>query len=770
MALCLLLSLTFISPQIVSANQNDIVSENAKQGTPSNEWDINGAGDRSIQGYAVPFSINIDESIEFRINTSSTKWKIDIYRVGYYQGHGARKIITFIQKKPSLQPDCIELPEWNTVTCNNWSPTLHFDTTSLSNQSLISGVYFARLTRLDVTNAQHSHYNWRVDNSYTKLEPGGLTCVEHCHEKPLPSAHSYGASGHGEYRNKLKEPYASHLYFIIRNDERKSDLLMQTADTTWHAYNRYGGSSAYGTYQPLNPKPRALKMTYNRPMVTRDYRSINMLFGAEYPAIRWLEKNGFDVSYISGLDMATYQDEQAMMRMLTSHKVFLSVGHDEYWGGKQRKIVTDAIQKHGLHAMFWSGNEMFWKVRFEEDAHDRLADQSGFGNQRMVIMKETMIRSEKLDKSSHLWTGTWRDEHPAFMENEQGPHPENAVTGQLYTVNVWRSDPIHVPWYFARHRFWRHCKEINTLNIGDDAFVLKKPLIGHEFDEDIDNGFRPKGLQHLSQTTIDNVHYILNWGTMYGTGSGQHHFTLYRHPESDALVFGAGTVMFSWGLDAHHDSATGIPPDLENYYSTRVVKDGYGEVKELQQAMFNLFADMNVNTPQTMDQESFVFEKDSCKLIGSPVSWVSEDTSKKDGNAQQMVKDGLRCIRIEGGSTVKGDIVTIIAGIEILMSNETESDREDKRWYAAVIDYNKIGSIYSDVADIKEWYWFFEAWIDVDMNTPLFAMTRAVNDHGQIEDVKHLEYTKIDLTKVNPCVTTEWTWRKRPHLFTNLLS
>src|SRR5262249_35626318 len=33
-----------------------------------------------------------------------------------------------------------------------------------------------------------------------------------------------------------------------------------------------------------------------------------------------------------------------------------------------------------------------------------------------------------------------------------------------------------------------------------------------------------------------------------------HHLTLYRHP-SGALVFGAGTVQWSWGLDANHDTS-----------------------------------------------------------------------------------------------------------------------------------------------------------------------------------------------------------------------
>ena len=38
--------------------------------------------------------------------------------------------------------------------------------------------------------------------------------------------------------------------------------------------------------------------------------------------------------------------------------------------------------------------------------------------------------------------------------------------------------------------------------------ILLNGLLGHEWDEDIDNGFRPSGLIHLSETHVDNVMYI----------------------------------------------------------------------------------------------------------------------------------------------------------------------------------------------------------------------------------------------------------------------
>ena len=68
------------------------------------------------------------------------------------------------------------------------------------------------------------------------------------------------------------------------------------------------------------------------------------------------------------------------------------------------------------------------------------------------------------------------------------------------------------------------------------------------------------------------------------------------------MVFGAGTIQWAWGLDAHHDTETGIPPERANSSSTRVGVDLNGPDKNIQQATVNLFADMNVQ-PQTLQED-----------------------------------------------------------------------------------------------------------------------------------------------------------------------
>src|SRR5262249_9671684 len=76
-----------------------------------------------------------------------------------------------------------------------------------------------------------------------------------------------------------------------------------------------------------------------------------------------------------------------------------------------------------------------------------------------------------------------------------------------------------------------------------------------------------------SSTTVSGLQYLLDYGTTYDFRTATHHLTLYRH-SSGALVFSAGTVQWSWGLDNNHDNA---------YASADIA---------IQQATVNLLADM----------------------------------------------------------------------------------------------------------------------------------------------------------------------------------
>src|SRR5215469_4399138 len=82
---------------------NPIVCENALTGNPATEWDISGAGDPNIQGFATDISVNVGQTVRFKINTVSSHYRLDIYRMGYYQGNGARKITSIDVSLPKAQ-------------------------------------------------------------------------------------------------------------------------------------------------------------------------------------------------------------------------------------------------------------------------------------------------------------------------------------------------------------------------------------------------------------------------------------------------------------------------------------------------------------------------------------------------------------------------------------------------------------------------------------------------------------------------------------------
>ena len=60
-------------------------------------------------------------------------------------------------------------------------------------------------------------------------------------------------------------------------------------------------------------------------------RRLQLASRCRYPLIRWLERNGYDVSYWTGVDA----DRHGAALLTGRHRLFISNGHDEYWSGPQ---------------------------------------------------------------------------------------------------------------------------------------------------------------------------------------------------------------------------------------------------------------------------------------------------------------------------------------------------------------------------------------------------------------------------------------------------
>ena len=127
-ALCLIVAITLSA--LCKFNlfaQNAIVTENSLPGNPASEWDISGAGDLSIQGFATDISVNKGETVHFKIKTNASAYTIDIYRIGYYQGNGARKVGTGVitATLPQSQPADLYDPATGLTDCGNWNESAH---------------------------------------------------------------------------------------------------------------------------------------------------------------------------------------------------------------------------------------------------------------------------------------------------------------------------------------------------------------------------------------------------------------------------------------------------------------------------------------------------------------------------------------------------------------------------------------------------------------------------------------------------------------------
>ena len=66
------------------------------------------------------------------------------------------------------------------------------------------------------------------------------------------------------------------------------------------------------------------------------------------------------------MDVATSHDLEAHPEMLDGHRLWLHVGHDEYWSWGMRDAL-DAFVAGGGNTAIFSGNTCFWQIRFEDD-------------------------------------------------------------------------------------------------------------------------------------------------------------------------------------------------------------------------------------------------------------------------------------------------------------------------------------------------------------------------------------------------------------------
>jgi hypothetical protein len=449
---------------------NPIVGENQKPGTV--DWQpgpgfYTRAAFSQIAGFADAVSVNPGGTINFMISTRTAgiAYTLSIYRLGWYGGQGGQEML----KVPGLKGQAQ----------GYWDPWS-------------KGIAHCPTCEIDAkTGLIDTH--WK--SSYSLTVPQDWVS--------------------GEYLVKLGDErgHEAYIVFVVRDDQRTSDLLVQIPVNTYQAYNNWGGNSLYGPHSDTPyAKDRAVKVSFNRPLGRRIHRLSPAFIARDIQAIHFLEKYGYDVTYTTSVDIDSDPGS------IQNHRAFVSVGHDEYWTLGMRDGVEKA-RDQGLNLAFFGGNDIYWQARYEPDRE---------GHPRRVLVVYRFANQDPLaSKDPSRTTVRWIS--PPVNR------PQNSLIGMVYGGETTTGK---VPWVVAATA----PKELlagTGLKPGDGV----ARLVGPECDVAVNNGHQPPDLVIVAASNIRNLgkQRITCNSTWYQAKSG-------------AYVFYAGTTSWTGCLDSYGEN------------------------------------------------------------------------------------------------------------------------------------------------------------------------------------------------------------------------
>ena len=446
--------------------QNAIQIENAKTTGVTTQWqipDASYAGNQEIEGYASATSVNRGGSINLYVQTKAADatYTINIYRIGWYGGAGGRLVAGPITRTRTVQPACaITDTATRLVECNWTNPyVLSIPNSSTDPTDWATGVYLAKLTG--------------------------------------------GSSGKQSY-----------IIFIVRDDARPADIMFQASVTTYAAYNNWGGYDFYDTdSQGLTP---ASKVSFDRPY-KNSQRHMNGKGAGDFLSweinmLRFVEREGYNVTYATDIDTHT-----APSRLL-NHRMFMSVGHDEYYT-KAMYDALEAARDAGVNLGFFGANNIYWQIRVEPSS------LTGQPNRTIVGYKDAYDPMEEIDPT--LATYLWRETIKAPIDR-----PEAALIGVMYDYNTVDTDMV-----ISDCSSWV-CDGTN-LQPGD----VLPGMLGYEVDKIAPSS--PAGITVITSSPYDAC---INPGC---TATQRRYANMtYYSAASGAGVFATGSMQWNWGLDS----------------------------------------------------------------------------------------------------------------------------------------------------------------------------------------------------------------------------
>ncbi len=409
-----------------------IAAENAKPGTT--EWQI--PDDRrmwdKVRGFADTTSIDFGESFVLRVSTPAPTWRVDAYRIGYYGGGGGRLIWSSPEQPGTAQPDGVEDPATNMREAE-WQPSLEVQTDA----TWPPGQYLLKLVSSD----------------------GGASFV------PL----------------------------VVRDDGSTAPLLMQSAVTTWQAYNSWGNTNLYTGVNGTSAT-RARVVSFDRPY---SGNGSGEFLGREFEFIWFLERLGYDVTYWTDIDLDAQGDRAQQ------HRAVVIPGHDEYYTVEMRAALERA-RDAGVNLAFFGANNIYRRIRLEP---------SPLGERRREVNYRS-ASEDPLDGEDDAQVTTLFREAPKA-------DPESALIGNYYECN-----PVKADWVVGDESAWMF--EGSGFENGDRV----TDMVGNEYDRVTPGVPTPENIQVIAHSPVN----------CRGKSSFANS-TWYSAP-SGAGVFSAGT--FGW--------------------------------------------------------------------------------------------------------------------------------------------------------------------------------------------------------------------------------
>lgn len=459
-----------------SIKDNVIALENTHAGTRA--WQLRKKATTQIQAYASATSISPGQALTFYVSTQvrNTPYQIDIYRLGWYGGLGGRLMRQQTEQIGQAQGyydpntrilvhcDSCYVDKSTGLVEANWNPSYEFTVPS----DWVTGIYLAKFTDI------------RGFETYAVFDVRGNT-------------HS--------------------LYVAV------------TPDATNNAYNSWGGYSLYvayntvanGSQSVIDRLHHGVNVSFDRPDFYNTAGTSQVLLW-EANAVHWFERQGYDISYMSDIDV------QAEPMQLLQHRAYISLGHDEYWTKEMRDAVEQARDK-GVGLAFLGGNDVYWQIRLAPD-------RAGIPNRLETGYKVTTeAHNLALDplygKDNSRVTTHWRD---ALLAR-----PENALLGIMSSGLTQQQ--LGFPWKVNPQA---HSSLLDNTGL-ESGQSYGCDIVGNEWGRIFDNGATPAGLQVLGQSpTIDS-----------DTHTSDISQTTYYIAPSGVMVFAAGAIRWSLALDSY---------------------------------------------------------------------------------------------------------------------------------------------------------------------------------------------------------------------------